>query len=56
MAKNKVKVGYSIDNLLNEDFNKYCEERSINKSKLVNKILNDYLKKQTTHNEQEGKR
>jgi metal-responsive CopG/Arc/MetJ family transcriptional regulator len=42
--ESKVKVGFSIDHSTNEEFNNYCEAGSINKSKLVNKILKDFLK------------
>lgn len=44
--KGKVKVGFSIDSLTNEEFNQYCEAGSINKSKLVNKLLKEFLKKE----------
>jgi hypothetical protein len=40
----KVKVGFTIDTSTNEEFNKYCEIRSINKSKLMNKLLKEFLK------------
>jgi hypothetical protein len=42
--KNKVKVGFSIDSSTDEEFNKYCEVYSVNKSKLVNKLLKEFLK------------
>ncbi len=42
---NKVKVGFSIDIEVIEEFNLYCENNTINKSKLINKILNDFVDK-----------
>lgn len=42
--KGKTKVGFSIDSSTNEEFNEYCEAGSINKSKLVNKLLKEFLK------------
>jgi len=44
--KGKVKVGFSIDSSTNDEFNKYCECYSINKSKLVNRLIKEYLEKQ----------
>lgn len=40
---NKIKVGFSIDKELINNFNIYCEENTINKSKLINKILTDFV-------------
>ncbi len=42
----KVKVGFSVDSNISDEFNQYCDDRAINKSKLVNKILSDFLTKQ----------
>lgn len=47
--KSKVKVGFSIDYSTNEEFNEYCEAGSINKSKLVNKLLKEFLKNKKTN-------
>jgi metal-responsive CopG/Arc/MetJ family transcriptional regulator len=41
---NKSKVGFSLDSDLLEDFNEYCEKHTVNKSKLVNKLISDFLK------------
>jgi hypothetical protein len=41
---NKQKIGFSIDISTNEEFEKYCEENNINKSKLMNKIIKRFLK------------
>jgi metal-responsive CopG/Arc/MetJ family transcriptional regulator len=41
--KKKVKIGFSVDPEISEEFDKYCQDRTINKSKLVNKILKDFL-------------
>jgi hypothetical protein len=40
----KSKVGFSIDIETNILLEKYCEENSINKSKLINRIINKFLK------------
>jgi hypothetical protein len=42
---NKIKVGFSIDKEVIEEFNLYCEYNTINKSKLINKILIDFINK-----------
>ena len=42
---NKLKVGFSIDIDTYQEFEKYCEGNYINKSKLMDKILKDFLKK-----------
>jgi len=41
----KTKAGFSIDIELLEEFEMYCDDNFINKSKLVNKLINDFLKK-----------
>jgi metal-responsive CopG/Arc/MetJ family transcriptional regulator len=41
----KTKAGFSIDIELLEEFELYCDDNFINKSKLVNKLINDFLKK-----------
>ena len=43
----KVKVGFSIDKEIIDEFNSYCELNSINKSKLINKILFDFINKKS---------
>ena len=40
---NKSKTGFSIDKEISDLFETYCDDRSINKSKLVNKILKEFL-------------
>lgn len=44
---NKLKVGFSIDIETYKEFEKYCEENSINRSKLIDKILKTFLEKET---------
>jgi hypothetical protein len=43
---NKLKVGFSIDIETYKEFEQYCEENSINKSKLMDKILKSFLEKE----------
>ena len=43
---NKIKVGFSVDIDTYQEFEKYCDGNYINKSKLVDKILKDFLKKE----------
>ena len=43
---NKLKVGFSIDIDTYQEFEKYCEGNYIKKSKLMDKILKDFLKKE----------
>lgn len=43
----KIKVGFSVDIETYKIFEKYCEDNSINKSKLMNKILKSFLEKET---------
>ena len=45
---NKLKVGFSIDIETYKEFEQYCEENSINKSKLIDKILKNFLEKEDT--------
>ena len=45
---NKIKVGFSVDIETYKIFQKYCEDNSINKSKLMNKILKSFLEKEET--------
>jgi len=40
----KIKAGFSIDSKSNEDLEQYCKENLVNKSKLVNKLIKDFLK------------
>lgn len=44
--KSKVKVGFSIDSSTHEEFNKLCEKGSINKSKLIDKLIKEFLEKE----------
>ena len=39
----KSKVGFSIDIKTNEELEKYCQENLTNKSKLIDKIIKDFL-------------
>lgn len=43
---NKSKVGFSVDIETWAEFERYCDENHINKSKLIDRILKDFLKKQ----------
>jgi hypothetical protein len=43
---NKLKVGFSIDIETYQEFERYCEEKFINRSKLMDKILKDFLMSQ----------
>jgi hypothetical protein len=43
---NKIKVGFSVDIDTYQEFEKYCDGNYINKSKLVDKILKDFLEKE----------
>lgn len=47
---NKVKVGFSVDMEIIDEFNKYCELNSINKSKLISKILSDFMNEKNQNN------
>jgi hypothetical protein len=40
----KLKVGFSVDIITYEEFERYCDDNYINKSKLMDKILKDFLK------------
>ena len=42
----KLKVGFSIDIETYKQFEEYCEDNLINKSKLIDKIMKDFLKKE----------
>ena len=44
---NKMKVGFSVDISTYKEFEKYCEGNSINKSKLIDKIISDFLVEKT---------
>ncbi len=46
MGINKLKVGFSIDIETYKDFESYCNENSINKSKLIDRILKNFLEKE----------
>jgi hypothetical protein len=47
----KQKIGFSIDISTNEEFEKYCEENNINKSKLMDKIIKKFLKESKNEKE-----
>jgi hypothetical protein len=40
---NKAKVGFSIDLEIEKKFGEYCDDNNINKSKLINKIIKNFL-------------
>ena len=40
---NKMKVGFSVDIVTYEEFEKYCDDNFINKSKLIDKIMSEFL-------------
>ena len=40
---NKCKVGFSLSIDVDNELQKYCSDNLINKSKLVDKIIKDYL-------------
>jgi hypothetical protein len=40
---NKSKVGFSVDKEVEKEFNEYCDDNNINKSKLINKIIKSFL-------------
>ncbi len=42
---NKTKVGFSIDNNIQKEFEIYCNENMKNKSAIVNDLLKKFLKK-----------
>jgi len=42
-GQNKEKVGFSIDKKIMKQLDEFCELNSINRSKLVNNIVKDYL-------------
>jgi metal-responsive CopG/Arc/MetJ family transcriptional regulator len=47
---NRSKVGFSLNKETYLEFEKYCEENSINRSKLVDKILKSFLEKENIKN------
>ncbi len=42
-GRKKEKVGFSIDIDVNKTLEKYCEDNSVNKSKLVNNLIKNHL-------------
>jgi metal-responsive CopG/Arc/MetJ family transcriptional regulator len=42
-GQTKQKVGFSIDIKTVKELDEFCDSKSINRSKLVNKIVKDYL-------------
>lgn len=52
MKKSKnVKVFFSVDPQVNENFEKYCEDNFINKSKMIEGLMNLLVKKSSDVNE-----
>lgn len=46
----KVKVGFSVDIETYNQFENYCNDNYINKSKLMDKIIKDFLEKEKINN------
>jgi hypothetical protein len=46
----KVKVGFSVDIETYNEFELYCNDNYINKSKLIDKIIKDFLNKEKIEN------
>ncbi len=46
----KVKVGFSVDIETYNEFELYCNDNYINKSKLMDKIIKDFLNKEKIEN------
>jgi hypothetical protein len=42
---NKEKVGFSLDKEVAQELQNFCEENSVNKSHLVNRLIKKYLEK-----------
>lgn len=42
-TKNRKGTGYSVDKKVLADFHEYCKSNAINKSRLVEKLMRDYL-------------
>ena len=42
---NKEKVGFSLDKEVALDLQNFCEENSVNKSHLVNRLIKKYLER-----------
>jgi hypothetical protein len=51
LGVNKLKVGFSIDIDTYKEFEQYCDEKSINKSKLMDRILKTFLEKENSKTE-----
>lgn len=52
MEKSKnVKVFFSVDPQVNKNFEKYCEDNFINKSKMIEGLMNLLVKKSSDVNE-----
>ena len=41
---NKIKSGFSLDIQVSEIYDRYCDVNDINRSKLMNKIVMEFLK------------
>lgn len=48
---NKKNITCFIDKKTNEDFNKYIKENALNKSRLVEKLIKEYLEKEGNSND-----
>ena len=46
----KAKVGFSVDIETYNQFESYCNDNYINKSKLMDKIIKDFLEKEKINN------
>jgi metal-responsive CopG/Arc/MetJ family transcriptional regulator len=51
LGVNKLKVGFSIDIETYKEFERYCDEKSINKSKLMDRILKNFLENEQSKKE-----
>jgi len=44
MGVSKENIGFSLDKEVSKELKKFCEENSINRSHLVNKLIKKHLK------------
>jgi len=44
MGVSKENIGFSLDKEVSKELKKFCEENSINRSHLVNKLIKNHLK------------
>jgi len=47
MIKNKIRQNFSIDKEISKEFKKICDEKSINMSKLIEKFMKEFIKKES---------